>query len=188
MREKDSLTRPQWWPHADFNELRIVTFLAIWLFLWDDALDEPTGEYADNFEAAQLYREETVQFLADTLGLSTSKEISTVVTYSLFDSFKDFGQQLKTTLESFLGLHTSKNQVSKASYGLLSGFAVLGKQLKTAVRWSLGMKSTKKFPPTASHHIIESFRVIGDELRLAYSVGKPWCDPSPRGCRLLTRF
>lgn len=156
-----------------------MTFLAIWLFLWDDALDEPTGEYADNFEAAQLYREETIQFLADTLGLNTSKEISTIVTYSLFDSFKDFGQQLKTTLEYFLGLNTSKKEVSKTSYGFFSGFAVLGNQLNTAVRWSLGMKSTKKFPPTASHPIIESFRVIGDELRIAYTIGKTLCNMSP---------
>lgn len=25
-----------WWPCASFDRLRIVTYLAVWLFVWDD--------------------------------------------------------------------------------------------------------------------------------------------------------
>ncbi|PBP28882.1 terpenoid synthase [Diplocarpon rosae] len=164
-----ALFASNWWPHADFDQLRIVTYLAIWLFLWDDVLDEPTGEYADNFEAAQRYRKETVQFLADTLGLSISKEISTVVTYSLSDYVKLLARQLKSTLEYVLALHPSENDSMKRG-GFMAGLKNLARQLESAVRWGLRLKPTKKSPPTASHPIIEGFRVIGEELKTAYTV------------------
>ncbi|KAG4429838.1 hypothetical protein IFR05_014676 [Cadophora sp. M221] len=167
-----ALFASNWWPTAEFRELRIVAFLAIWLFLWDDALDEPTGEYADNFEAAQVYRAETEQFLADCLGLSTSKEMSTVVTYPAFDSLKGLGMHLKKmVLEYFLEVSPETQTAKPSSGGFLRGVKVFGKRMKSAVRWTLGMKEEKKlFPPPSSHTIIESFRVIGYELKLAYTV------------------
>ncbi|KAH6717257.1 isoprenoid synthase domain-containing protein [Leptodontidium sp. MPI-SDFR-AT-0119] len=167
-----ALFASNWWPTAKFRELRTVAFLAIWLFLWDDALDEPTGEYADNFGAAQVYRAETEQFLADCLGLSTSTEISNVVTYPAFDSLKDFGVHLKKmVLEYFLGVSPETQTAKPSSGGFLRGVEVFGRKVKGAVRWTLGMKTEKKlFPPPSSHIIIESFRVIGDELKLAYTV------------------
>ncbi|PVH82633.1 terpenoid synthase [Cadophora sp. DSE1049] len=167
-----ALFASNWWPNAEFRELRIVTFLAIWLFLWDDALDEPTGEYADNFEAAQVYRSETEQFLADCLGLCTSKEISTVVTYPAFDNLMGFGMYVKKMLlEYFLGVSPEEKRTVKPSSGFFGSVKILGNQVKSAVRWTLGMKTAKKvFPPPSSHPIIESFRVIGDELKLAYTV------------------
>ena len=172
------LTWRQWWPTAEFRELRIVAFLAIWLFLWDDALDEPTGEYADNFEAAQVYRSETEQFLADCLGLSTSKEISTVVTYPAIDGLKGFGMYVKKMLlEYFLGVSPEPKRTVKPSNGFFGSVKVLGNQVKSAFRWTLGMKTAKIFfPPRSSHPIIESFRVIGDELKLSYTVGKTLCN------------
>ncbi|KAI6709359.1 hypothetical protein JHW43_008131 [Diplocarpon mali] len=164
-----ALFASHWWPHADFDQLRIVAYLAIWLFLWDDVLDEPTGEYADNFEAAQSYRKETVQFLADTLGLSASKEMSIVVTYSPFKNFKGFGSRLKLMLEIALGVSPSEKNSLKR-FGFLAGLRTWGKQLGTAVKCRLRTKSPNRSPPTASHPIIEGFRVIGDELRTAYTI------------------
>jgi len=168
--ENRTLTFLQWWPNADFNELRIVCFLAIWLFLWDDALDEPTGEYRSLFEAAQEYRAVTTQFLLDTLGLSTSKDISTVVTYSMLESFKDFGQGLINTLEYFLGSSSRQKNTLKPSR-FVYGIKAIGEHLKTAFKWSLGIAPSSKIAPKASHPVIESFRVIGDEIRAAYTVG-----------------
>ncbi|KAK0102186.1 hypothetical protein ONS95_001017 [Cadophora gregata] len=166
-----ALFASNWWPTAEFRELRIVAFLAIWLFLWDDALDEPTGEYADNFEAAQLYRSETEQFLADCLGLSTSKELSTVVTYPAIDSLKGFGVYVKHMLLGYLLEASSEAKRTVETSGFFGSVKILGKQVKKVVFWTLGIKTIKNmFPPRSSHPIIESFRVIGDELKLAYTI------------------
>ncbi|KAL9008744.1 MAG: hypothetical protein Q9173_006159 [Seirophora scorigena] len=27
-----------WWPHASYDRLKVVTFLAVWLFAWDDGV------------------------------------------------------------------------------------------------------------------------------------------------------
>ncbi|KAI9705375.1 MAG: hypothetical protein M1820_005205 [Bogoriella megaspora] len=59
-----------WWPQAPFEELQVLAFLVIWLFTWDDEIDEPTGAVADDFDAAQRYREETSNFVELCLGLA----------------------------------------------------------------------------------------------------------------------
>jgi hypothetical protein len=89
-----ALFASSWWPHAEFQELRILTFLAMWLFLWDDELDEPTGQYTDNFEAAQMYREETVHFIECCLGLGSEKK-APVSSHPMIESFRVIGDQLR---------------------------------------------------------------------------------------------
>ncbi|KAF2008972.1 terpenoid synthase [Aaosphaeria arxii CBS 175.79] len=59
-----------WWPFADFEQLKIVTFFAIWLFIWDDEIDHSDGAMWDDHHAAQLYREETLAYIRFSLGLS----------------------------------------------------------------------------------------------------------------------
>ena len=149
-----------------------MTFLAIWLFLWDDELDEPTGEHSDNFETAQVYRQETLKFLEGCLGLSPPKEDSTAVSFRVIDNFLGFGQKLKVTLEYYLGLTPSKKELPSSSYRIINGFRVIRQQFKAALEWGLGRGASPIEPPTASHPIIESFRVIGDQLKIAYTVGK----------------
>ncbi|RYP85752.1 hypothetical protein DL769_000926 [Monosporascus sp. CRB-8-3] len=58
-----------WWPDARFEELKTLTYLVIWLFTWDDEIDEPTGAFSGDFDGAQTYREHTLQFVGDCLGL-----------------------------------------------------------------------------------------------------------------------
>jgi hypothetical protein len=58
-----------WWPTAPLKQLKILAFLVIWLFTWDDELDEPSGSFADDFEAAQRYRAETARFVRYCLGV-----------------------------------------------------------------------------------------------------------------------
>ncbi|KAL2061942.1 hypothetical protein VTL71DRAFT_7320 [Oculimacula yallundae] len=167
-----ALFASNWWPTADLDELRIVTFLAIWLFLWDDALDEPTGEHADNFETAQLYRAETEKFLAGCLGLTTSKEASAVVTISVLDSLRGLGDHLKNILLDYVAGASQYKLLAKAAPGGLFGVVgSFGNLMKTAFYRILDMKAHKSlFPPPSTHPIIESFRLIGDELKLAYTV------------------
>lgn len=63
-----------WWPDAPFERLEILSYLVIWLFTWDDEIDEPTGLYSDDFSGAQRYRERTLRFVGDCLGLTAVDE------------------------------------------------------------------------------------------------------------------
>ncbi|KAE8447756.1 hypothetical protein EG329_010150 [Mollisiaceae sp. DMI_Dod_QoI] len=125
-----------WWPKAGFNELRIVTFLAIWLFLWDDELDEPTGQYADNFEAAQKYREETVRFMRSCLRLPAENplEKQQLGLCQLFglDGLKSIGQYLKDAFTWSLGRSKSYKSPPTASHPMIESFRVIGEALAEA--------------------------------------------------------
>ncbi|ROV92483.1 hypothetical protein VSDG_06727 [Cytospora chrysosperma] len=60
-----------WWPDSpSLAHSEILAYLVIWLFTWDDEVDEPTGAYADDQKGAQLYRDQTLQFVGACLGLS----------------------------------------------------------------------------------------------------------------------
>ncbi|KAI0468831.1 isoprenoid synthase domain-containing protein [Xylaria cf. heliscus] len=43
-----------WWPEASFERIQILAYLVIWLFTWDDEIDEPTGAYSEDFNGAQI--------------------------------------------------------------------------------------------------------------------------------------
>jgi hypothetical protein len=58
-----------WWPCASFERLRIVTYLSIWLFVWDDEIDHSDGTMCDEFGAAQAYRNQTLAYMRYSLGL-----------------------------------------------------------------------------------------------------------------------
>ncbi|KAE8355265.1 isoprenoid synthase domain-containing protein [Aspergillus coremiiformis] len=61
------------WPLAGFNELYILSFLTLWLSTWDDQIDETKGYLSNDFEAAELYRCETIQFVAQCLDLELTE-------------------------------------------------------------------------------------------------------------------
>lgn len=58
-----------WWPRAPYSRLRILTFLTIWIFTWDDELDEEDGELWDASEDADIFRADTKEFVRCCLGL-----------------------------------------------------------------------------------------------------------------------
>jgi hypothetical protein len=58
-----------WWPDAPMERLETLAYLVIWLFTWDDEIDEPTGTFSEDFAAAQAYREGTLRFVGECLGL-----------------------------------------------------------------------------------------------------------------------
>lgn len=87
-----------WWPEAPLKQLKILAFLVIWLFTWDDELDEPSGAFADDFEAAQRYRAETAGFVryclkVDNEGANngTSRQCPTPVN-AIVESFRSIGE------------------------------------------------------------------------------------------------
>ncbi|KAI4120661.1 MAG: hypothetical protein LQ338_006850 [Usnochroma carphineum] len=87
-----ALFASSWWPQAGIEELRILTFLAIWLFTWDDEIDEPTGSCTDDFKAAQAYRLETMNFIEHCLGLGTSS-VHPLATNPIIESFRVIGER-----------------------------------------------------------------------------------------------
>lgn len=64
-----------WWPRAPREELRILAYLAFWLFIWDDEIDESTGALSDNFAASEKYRLDTMDYVAQTLGIRNGSGI-----------------------------------------------------------------------------------------------------------------
>ncbi|KAF2110741.1 isoprenoid synthase domain-containing protein [Lophiotrema nucula] len=62
-----------WWPHARFERLKIVTYLIIWLFIWDDEIDISDGSMYEDFSNAQLYREQTLAFARYSLGFDNEE-------------------------------------------------------------------------------------------------------------------
>lgn len=56
------------WPRAAWDEYVILTYLCIWLFVWDDEIDMPVGPLSADFRAAQSFRNETVSFIQTSLG------------------------------------------------------------------------------------------------------------------------
>lgn len=61
-----------WWPRAHYSRLRILTFLAVWVFTWDDELDEEDGNLWDAGEEAHLFRASTEEYVRRCLGLEDS--------------------------------------------------------------------------------------------------------------------
>ena len=57
------------WPFASFDDLFVMTCLTIWLFLWDDEIDESSGSLENDFNGAQLYRATTIAFVEQSTGL-----------------------------------------------------------------------------------------------------------------------
>jgi len=65
-----------WWPDATLERLEILAYLVIWLFTWDDEIDEPTGAFSTDFAGAQAYRERTLRFVGHCLGLNDTSSSS----------------------------------------------------------------------------------------------------------------
>ncbi|KAF1954078.1 terpenoid synthase, partial [Byssothecium circinans] len=81
-----------WWPNSPFQKLRIITYLAIWLFTWDDEIDINDGTMWDEFGAAQIYRDQTLAYVRYTLGIDTK---SPEVTNRVILNFAPIGASLK---------------------------------------------------------------------------------------------
>jgi len=64
-----------WWPRAAWDEYLTVTYLTIWLFVWDDEIDMAVGDLSFNFQAAQDFRSDTVRFVTHTLGFGEADSV-----------------------------------------------------------------------------------------------------------------
>jgi hypothetical protein len=85
-----------WWPDAPFEQLQILAYLVIWLFTWDDEIDEPTGSYSEDFDGAQTYRANTLRYVGSCLGLM-SDEPSSRARNQIVQSFDVIGSALRAS-------------------------------------------------------------------------------------------
>jgi hypothetical protein len=98
-----------WWPKAGYKELRVLLFLAIWLFTWDDEVDEPSGAYSGSLSGAEQYRMQTTDLVLECLGLRIPSSAPAEPTNKIIASFRDIGDEL-AKLYSLGTLHDRCNQ------------------------------------------------------------------------------
>jgi hypothetical protein len=59
-----------WWPRAEAKRLQTVTFWFLWLFTWDDEIDQSTSALFINIDDANKFREESFHYVRYCLGVS----------------------------------------------------------------------------------------------------------------------
>jgi hypothetical protein len=82
------------WPRAAWDEYITLTYLCIWLFVWDDEIDMPVGPLSSNFRAAQSFRNETVSFIKSSLGFG-GKGAPPKARNAIISSFSDITDPLR---------------------------------------------------------------------------------------------
>jgi hypothetical protein len=75
----------------------VLLYFIIWLFNWDDEIDEPCGLYADDLDGAELYRARTFAFVAECLGLESCAPDAqfSLAQNRIIASFRDVGEPLR---------------------------------------------------------------------------------------------
>ncbi|KAK5999322.1 hypothetical protein QM012_005597 [Aureobasidium pullulans] len=63
------LLSSMWWPRASAERLKTCTFWFLWLFTWDDEIDQSTSELFINIDNANAFREESYHFVRHVLGV-----------------------------------------------------------------------------------------------------------------------
>lgn len=99
-----ALFAARWWPNSPAEELRILAFLSIWLFIWDDEIDESAGSLNNDYDAAQRFRRETVLFLEQCLDLQTPYAPHVVPESPIVQSFDVIGEALRGAYDTSTSL------------------------------------------------------------------------------------
>ncbi|PVH74509.1 terpenoid synthase [Cadophora sp. DSE1049] len=60
-----------YWPHASWEAAVIIMQFITWLFIWDDEIDLGENEAGVNLDAAQAFRQESLEFIEHSLGLKS---------------------------------------------------------------------------------------------------------------------
>jgi hypothetical protein len=58
-----------WWPRAEAKRLQTVTFWFLWLFTWDDEIDQSTSALFINLDDANKFREESFHYVRYCMGV-----------------------------------------------------------------------------------------------------------------------
>ncbi|GKT72442.1 terpene synthase [Colletotrichum tofieldiae] len=64
-----------YYPHPGWEQVRTLTLYIIWLFCWDDAIDQQgTGDLSNDLLRAKAHRDNTVNVLQHVLGLESKAD------------------------------------------------------------------------------------------------------------------
>jgi hypothetical protein len=133
-----ALFAASWFPQAGFEELRILSFLAYWLFAWDDEIDQESGVLAHDFTAADQYRRDTIEYVAQCLELETCDSSASSV--------------------------QSDNDALWPPHPIVRSFDVIGKALCEAYDYGVSapsfFKSITPFPMSAELYDHYSFKFV----------------------------
>lgn len=59
-----------WWPDLTREQLRLMAYCIIWLFMWDDEIDSEQSNLGHELSTAHSYRQRTLDFITTSLGLA----------------------------------------------------------------------------------------------------------------------
>ncbi|KAF4629799.1 hypothetical protein G7Y89_g8351 [Cudoniella acicularis] len=88
------LTAARAWPNCNLPELRILAFFTIWLFMWDDEIDQATGSLTDGYEASSEFRRQTPVYVEQCLELDNYEEERIVPKSVINRTFAEVGDAL----------------------------------------------------------------------------------------------
>ncbi|KAI2626454.1 terpenoid synthase [Hypoxylon sp. NC1633] len=86
-----------WYPTSEWSELEMATAYTVWIFLWDDEVDEGETDVANDEEVARVFYKRSLTICHRLLGLETSgdgKELD----------YEEEEQDLGRTMELFAGV------------------------------------------------------------------------------------
>ena len=83
----------------------MLLYLVIWLYIWDDEVDQPEGAYADDLQSAESYRQRTSSFVSQCLQTGECPPLPDLSgEHRIIDSFRDVGRPLAKFYDA--GLYT----------------------------------------------------------------------------------
>lgn len=95
---EDSSTEPRadidrWWPYAEYEDLYTAMLFTVCLFVWDDIIDTNEHVLASDFEAADIWRQQSLAYFKYHLELSPLEKGEPYCPDSICVLFKEFGQR-----------------------------------------------------------------------------------------------
>ncbi|KAF9876446.1 hypothetical protein CkaCkLH20_05854 [Colletotrichum karsti] len=60
-----------YFPHPEWNQIKTLAHYIVWLFCWDDAIDQEGSDLSHNLLRAKTHRSNTIRVLENVLGLTT---------------------------------------------------------------------------------------------------------------------
>ncbi|GKT40094.1 uncharacterized protein ColSpa_00275 [Colletotrichum spaethianum] len=68
---EQQVQRNLYYPHPEWEQVRTLALYIVWLFCWDDAIDQQgTGELSNDILRAKAYRDSTIKLLEYVLDLA----------------------------------------------------------------------------------------------------------------------
>ncbi|KAJ0160015.1 Presilphiperfolan-8-beta-ol synthase [Colletotrichum tanaceti] len=102
-----------YYPHPEWDRVRTLALYIIWLFCWDDAIDQQgTGDLSNDILHAKAHRDNTIRVLEHFLGLAPPKTKLSIELQNANPELKVIGDKLQMAY-SFEQRQTFMNQMRR---------------------------------------------------------------------------